>query len=223
MSSEKSRLRLFWPSRAAFTSKKDCMTLGPRVRVIAALAALFYAPSVEPAELLVDKAAPDFQVTTLDGEKLTLADFKFEVLVINFWATWCGPCKTELPMLDAYYRQQQYSGLRILAVTTEDSLPISKLKPLAAVLTIPMARHFKGPYGPMRGVPTNFVIDRHGVLRYAKAGALTFDDMQSVLAPLLKEDVAAHKLETSSALGDQQSGVGSKLNAAEQIALRAGR
>jgi cytochrome c biogenesis protein CcmG/thiol:disulfide interchange protein DsbE len=199
------------------------MTLGQRVLVIAALAALFHARSAEPAELVLDKAAPNFEVTTLDGEKLTLADFKFEVLVINFWATWCGPCKTELPMLDAYYRQQQYSGLRILAVTTEDSLPIGKLKPLAAVLTIPMARHFKGPYGPMRGVPTNYVIDRHGVLRYAKAGALTFDDMQAVLAPLLKEDVSARKLQTSVSLGDQQLGVRNKLNAVEQIALRGGR
>jgi len=168
------------------------MIPGQRVLVAASLVALFCARSAAPKELEIDKAAPDFEVTTVDGEKLKLADFKFQVLVINFWATWCEPCKKELPMLDAYYREHQYSGLRILAVTTEDSLPIIKLKPLAAVLAIPMARRFTGDYGPMKGVPTTYIIDRHGILRYAEAGALTFDEMTEILAPLLREDVSAH-------------------------------
>jgi len=77
-------------------------------------------------------------------------------------------------------------------VTTEDSLPINKLKPLAAVLAIPMARRFKGDYGPMKGVPTTYIIDRHGILRYAEAGALTFDEMTEILGLLLREDVSAH-------------------------------
>jgi peroxiredoxin len=136
---------------------------------------------------VVGQSAPDFEVTTLDGKTLRLADFKGQVVVLNFWATWCEPCKKELPMLNVYYRMRQSAGLRVLAVTTEDSAPLSQLKPLAAALAIPMVRYFKGDYGPLKGVPTNYVIDRNGVLRYAQAGALTLEDLNTVLVPLLSE------------------------------------
>jgi cytochrome c biogenesis protein CcmG, thiol:disulfide interchange protein DsbE len=164
------------------------MTHGPRFAVLlgcfAALSAFHAASAKDP---LVGAPAPNFQVTTFDGKKLTLADFKGDVLVINFWATWCGPCKKELPMLDRYYQVRQDAGLRVLAVTTEDSLPASRLQKLASVLSIPMVRRFKGDYGPLKAVPTNYIIDRSGVLRYAKAAALTLDDMNEILVPLLRE------------------------------------
>lgn len=152
---------------------------------MAALSADVFAAAKEPA---IGKPAPDFHVTTFDGTKLSLADFKGQVLVVNFWATWCAPCKAELPMLDAYYKAQQKAGLKVLAVTTEDSLPPSALKKVSAVLTIPMVRKFTGDYGPIKAVPTNYVIDRAGVLRYAKAGAWTLDDLNDILVPLLREE-----------------------------------
>ncbi len=138
-------------------------------------------------KLVVGKPAPDFKVTTLDGKELSLSDFKGQVLVLNFWATWCGPCKRELPLLDAYYKAQQKFGLRVLAVTTQDSLPLSQLQPLAAALTIPMVRRFRGPYSDPEAVPTNYVVDRQGVLRYAKAAAFSLDDLNGLLVPLLQE------------------------------------
>ena len=162
------------------------MTLGQRTAVlIASVIALGFTSLKEPA--VVGKPAPDFQVITLDGKKLTLADFKDQVLVINFWATWCAPCKRELPLLDKYLRAQQHAGLRVLAVTTEDSVPVSQLKSLAAALTIPMVRRFKGDYGPLKGVLTNYVIDRQGILRYAQAGGFTLNDLNEILVPLLRE------------------------------------
>jgi cytochrome c biogenesis protein CcmG/thiol:disulfide interchange protein DsbE len=94
-------------------------------------------------------------------------------------------------MLDAYYRVQQKAGLRVLAVTTEDSAPPSQLKKLASVLTIPMVRQFRGDYAPLKAVPTNYVIDRAGVLRYAKPGAWTLDNLNDILVPLLREEAPA--------------------------------
>jgi cytochrome c biogenesis protein CcmG, thiol:disulfide interchange protein DsbE len=136
----------------------------------------------------IGKPAPDFQVTTSDGQKLTLADFKGQVLVLNFWATWCGPCKRELPLLEGYYRAQQPAGLRILAVATEDSLTPYQLRPLAKILTIPMVKRFKGAdYGEIKALPTNFVIDRNGILRYGEAGGFTEESMMELLGPLLRQ------------------------------------
>jgi peroxiredoxin len=138
-------------------------------------------------EPVVGQPAPDFTVTTFDGRKLSLADFKDQVLVINFWATWCTPCKQELPLLDTYFAIQQKYGLRVVAVTTENSAPLKSLQPLAATVRFPLARSMRGPYGVMAAVPTNYVIDRHGILRYAKAGAFDLDALNGLLLPLLRE------------------------------------
>ena len=136
---------------------------------------------------VVDAPAPDFQVTTFDGSKLSLADFKGKVVVLNFWATWCGPCKRELPLLENYYRRQHSDGLVILAVATEDSLTPYQLRPLAKILTLQMVKRFKGNYGQIKYLPTNFVIDRNGILRYAESGGFTQEGLDQVLSPLIAE------------------------------------
>jgi cytochrome c biogenesis protein CcmG/thiol:disulfide interchange protein DsbE len=157
--------------------------------LVACLAALASANALAK-QPVVGEPAPDFQARTLDGEKLTLADFKGQVLVLNFWATWCAPCRKELALLDSYYRIQEKTGLRVLAVSTEDSLQLGKLKAVAAALAIPMVRGFRGHYGPLRSMPTNFIIDRAGYLRYDKGAALTLDEMNAVLLPLLRENAS---------------------------------
>lgn len=136
---------------------------------------------------IVGQAAPPFELTLVDGSKLNLADLKGQVVLLNFWATWCVPCRTELPTLDSYYAIQQPQGLKVFAITTEGSVPVAQLKKLFAAMHMPSARRIKGPYGPLTGVPTNFVIDRAGVLRYAKSGALDLDRLNALLVPLLNE------------------------------------
>ena len=145
------------------------------------------ASSATAARIVVGKPAPDFRAVTFDGQKVSLADFKGQVLIVNFWATWCAPCRHELPLLDAYLRFQQSHGLRILAVTDENSVPSSRLKPLAKMVAFQMAWRFSGPYDNPSAFPTNYVIDRHGVIRYAQAGAFDLDTLNTVLVPLLKE------------------------------------
>jgi cytochrome c biogenesis protein CcmG, thiol:disulfide interchange protein DsbE len=135
----------------------------------------------------VGMPAPNFQVTTFSGEKVSLADLKGHVVLLNFWATWCGPCKQELPLLDAYYRKLHEQGIDIFAVATEDSLTTFQLRPVQKIVSFPMVKRFKGDYGNIKELPTNYVIDRAGVLRYAEAGGFTLEGINSVLGPLLRE------------------------------------
>src|SRR5580704_1548616 len=87
----------------------------------------------------VGKPAPPFTIYTFDKRKVTLADLAGKVVVLNFWATWCAPCRVELPMLDAYVRRHPGDDLQLFAVTVEGSVPDSKLQPLAKVLSFPLA------------------------------------------------------------------------------------
>jgi len=136
---------------------------------------------------VVGQLAPDFKAKTIDGKVVTLADLRGQVVLINFWATWCVPCKHELPLIDGYYRATKDHGFTVLAVTTEDSLQMYQLAPLAKVLSFPLVKSFHGPYEPLTGVPTNYIIGRDGVLRYAKSGAFSLDDLNALMVPLLNE------------------------------------
>jgi thiol-disulfide isomerase/thioredoxin len=157
--------------------------LAPAASRASGLGGLFK-PAPKPQ---VGKAALDFHATTFDGQKVGLDTYQGRVLVLNFWATWCGPCRKELPLLDAYYRAQRAFGLEVLAVTLEERIPISALAPLAARVSFKMARRFSGPYGDTGAVPTNYVVDRAGTLRYARDGAFHLALLNEVLVPLLRE------------------------------------
>ncbi len=135
----------------------------------------------------IGQAAPDFKGKTFDGRVVTLADLKGKVVIINFWATWCGPCKRELPMLDGYYRLRKDYGLEILAVDVEDNISSSSLQSIQTVVSFPMLKSLHGPYELLGGLPTNYIIGRDGVLRYAKANAFDLDDLNTLLVPLLNE------------------------------------
>lgn len=139
----------------------------------------------------VGDVAPNFQLTMIDGSKVTLDQLRGQVIVLNFWATWCGPCKRELPLLDHYYDLQKSHGLKVFTIATEDSLQPYQLKKLFAVMKIPSAKRIKGNYPVLEGVPTNYVIDRSGHIRYAKAAAFDLDDLNRELVPLMNEPMPA--------------------------------
>lgn len=160
-------------------------------RALAALLLVALAGQAQAGGVKVGKPAPDFKLETFDGRRLTLADFKGKVVVLNFWATWCTPCRREMPLLDGYARVQQSHGLQVLAIATEGSVPEDKLKPIAELVSFPLVRRITGPYRVLQGVPTNYVIDKAGVVRWAKAGAFDLDALNQLLIPLLNEPAPA--------------------------------
>ena len=135
--------------------------------------------------------APDFTATTFGGHVVKLADLKGDVIILNFWATWCVPCRRELPDLERYFRAYNAYGFQVLAIATEGSVSERQLRPLAAKLTIPFVKRLKGPYQMLGAVPTNYIIDRTGKVVYAKAGAFDIASLEMVVLPLLKAPIPA--------------------------------
>lgn len=166
-------------------------TRGSLVMSLFVMAGLALASPATAGTPQVGDVAPDATLTLVNGGKVQLSDLRGQVVIINFWATWCGPCLRELPTLDAYYRIQHKYGLRVFAVATEDSVPAFRLHKLFDKLAIDPVRRIRGPYRDLDAVPTNYVIGRDGVIRYAKAAAFDLDALNEILVPLLKERYAA--------------------------------
>ena len=144
--------------------------------------------SAAAATPTVGQVAPPFSIKLFDGTKTTLADYRGKVLVINYWATWCGPCKSEMPMMSAFHRKNHDRGFEIVGVVTEDSVPKSQLARVVAALSYPLASKLTGKYGTINNsVPTSYVIDRAGRIRYAKAGSFSREEFIEVVGPLLDE------------------------------------
>ena len=135
----------------------------------------------------VGDLAPAFELTMPDASVTRLSELRGRVIVLNFWATWCGPCRTELPLLDNYYRRFRTDGLSIFAVATQETLPIDRYRRFLAGLAMPGARRMRGGYPIVGALPTTYVIDRAGAIRYAGAGALDRATLDAILLPLLAE------------------------------------
>ena len=144
--------------------------------------------TVAQAAPQVGKPAADFTITLLDHSKVSSADLKGKVVVMNRWATWCAPCKAEMAAFENFYRTHPGTDLKIYAVTVELEYPARKLQPLQSILSYPIATNVSGGnYRQLDGVPTSYVIDRSGIVRYAQAGAFTLEGFDAFIEPLLSE------------------------------------
>lgn len=162
-----------------------------RILAGASLAVVASAAMTAPAEarkIVVGQPAPDFKMHLAGGGVVSLADLKGQVVILNLWATWCGPCKREMPDLDLIQANGAKYGLRVFGVLTMDPTPVYQLRAVSKVLHYPLVGSMSGGYAPIGdAVPTNYIIDRSGVVRYAKATALTAKEFADILGPLLAE------------------------------------
>jgi cytochrome c biogenesis protein CcmG/thiol:disulfide interchange protein DsbE len=153
--------------------------------VILGLAASSGAARAAPG---IGDTAPGLVVTTLDGQTFDLATMLGKVVLVNYWATWCAPCRKELPTLDAFYRRYHAQGLEMIGISIDFQRDLAKVNKTAKTISYPAAhagRITDNGFGTIENVPITYVIDAEGVVRdmfIATPNKL----LQDVVVPLLQ-------------------------------------
>ncbi len=133
----------------------------------------------------VGKAAPQFALRSPDGEVVQLSDFKGQVVWINFWATWCGPCRRELPDIEQLAVEFEDDGLVVLALNQGESGKTATDFWEELGLDLPVLLDSDGKVSDqyrLIGLPNNYFIDKDGVLQAFQHGFLTEGQMREKLA-----------------------------------------
>lgn len=145
--------------------------------------------SVEPVP--VSFAAPELSLENLNGETESLADYRDHVVLVNNWATWCPPCKAEMPTLSAYYNEHKSKGFTIIAIEAGDSRESVSPFVQSYQLEFPVWLDPNGSSLRAFGngtLPNSYVIDRSGMVRYAWTGEISKVMLEKYVSPLLAED-----------------------------------
>lgn len=138
-------------------------------------------------------SAPDFTLDTLDGQTITLSDLRGQVVIVNLWASWCPPCRAEMPAIEQIYQANQAQGLEILAVNTtyQDSEKAAAQFAQDFGLTFPILLDRDGAVSrryQLQALPTTYFIDRQGIIRAVVPGGPMKESLiQSKIADLLEE------------------------------------
>ena len=137
--------------------------------------------------------APEFTLESLAGDQISLSDVRGKIIVLNLWASWCPPCRAEMPALQRVYQENHERGLEVLAVniTAQDNLTAVEAFVQEFNLTFPILLDTSGKVGKaylMRAFPTTFFIDQKGVIqRVIVGGPMSEVTLQSTVDRMLEE------------------------------------
>ena len=145
-------------------------------------------PSVVPAQ--VNFPAPDLSLNDVEGNPVSLADYRGRVVLVNNWATWCPPCKAEMPALQAYYEDHQDQGFVLVAI--EAGEPADEVAQFASDYGLTFPVWLDPDSAALEAfnnftLPSSYVIDAQGTVRLAWSGAISREMLETYLTPLLEE------------------------------------
>lgn len=141
--------------------------------VLLALFVCAFAATSLASSGLAGKAAPDFALKSSTGENLRLSEFRGDVVMINFWATWCGPCRQEMPLLDELYARYQRVGFNLLGVNIDDDSgrAMRMIEELGVKFPVLFdARKDVSKLYEVEAMPVTVLVDREGTVRFVHHG-----------------------------------------------------
>ncbi|MFT5455223.1 MAG: peroxiredoxin, partial [Myxococcota bacterium] len=144
--------------------------------MIRRLAALALAGLLASAPAFAADKATDFTLRDINGKSLTLSSLEGKVVLLSFWATWCGPCKEEMPHLQKMYTEKKDKGFVMLSISTDDARSASRVKPYIMKMgydfQVLLDKESKviGTYNPAKTLPYTVVIDRAGNIAHVASG-----------------------------------------------------
>jgi cytochrome c biogenesis protein CcmG/thiol:disulfide interchange protein DsbE len=137
----------------------------------------------------IGKPAPDFQLNTLDGQTVTLSELRGIPVLVNFWTTWCDPCRSEMPYLQQVYEEWQEKGLVLLAINIGESPSQVAMFMQSQGLSLPVLLDSEENIAVMynvRAIPTTFFIDEDGIIQHITTGAFRSKEaIESILSQLM--------------------------------------
>jgi len=155
-----------------FASKGNRMMKGLRIRLLGALLSVFAASSLASSGL-PGQSAPDFVLKSAAGENLRLSEYRGDVVMINFWATWCGPCRDEMPLLDELYSRYQRVGFSLLGVNIDDDTRRAMAMVEELGVSFPVLFDEKKEVSKLyevEAMPVTVLVDREGTVRHVHDG-----------------------------------------------------
>ena len=155
--------------------------------------------------------APDFTLTSLDGRTVKLSDFRGKAVLLNFWATWCPPCKVEMPWFEDLQKQYGKDGLVVLGVAMDDSDPASIAK-FASELGVNYevllgTDQISDAYGDVQYLPTTFYIARDGTIVDKMTGLLDRKDIEEAVRRTLNSAPRPASVQQSQARAENKAAV----------------
>ena len=147
------------------------------------------APPSNPKSSSVRKAAPNFELKDTDGHSVALSDFRGKVVLLNFWATWCGPCKTEIPWFVEFEKRYKGEGFAVLGVALDEE-GWTVVKPFLNEAKVNY-RVMLGndsvsqQYGGVDSLPTTFILDQNGGIASTHVGLVSKSDYETEIKELL--------------------------------------
>ncbi len=148
------------------------------------------AESASAIPVVVDYPAPELTLIDIRGNQAALKDYQSQVILVNNWATWCPPCRAEMPTLNEYFRDHQEQGFAVIAIEAGESVTeVAKFADEYG-LTFPVwADPDQKALAVFRNLalPNSYVIDRRGQVRLAWTGAINLEMLEKFVTPLLEE------------------------------------
>lgn len=165
--------------------------------VAAALMVAFWCAMSPAWAIGTGEPAPDYRIRLTNGTIFSREAGAGKVVVLHFWASWCVPCRSEMPAIESYYRKHHGQGLEFIAISMDDPADLAKVRDILGRYSYPgaLARdaEVRG-YGRIWRIPLTFVIDRRGLLRLdAWSGGddgLTEALLEAAITPLLNDQPA---------------------------------